>query len=570
MGRFDMPHPSQFSSRAAYERARKRKIAEIRRYKRKMRRIVKRIILGGMAVFAVLLIIGVVAGVKALFGLGSTKEISESVLAERYESMPDISTIEIEKEEVPQLDLYVCLDPGHGDHDPGGSRPNGGTEKEDVLELALAVREELEQLGVKVLMTREDDTFLSLSERADVANDAKVDWFLSFHRNSTEDEGSSAPKGVELFVSTHARTEPDGSYELGEYIMEGIENVGISQNRGVRYGSQSSENYDYQVNRETDMPSILMEFGFMNNEEDNELYDENLEEYAKAIAKAVIKAAGLDDGSDIPIKGLVLENKKIEDVDTLSNEEIIWGPGPKVNDDNISASVLNFQEKYADYQSKFVMSEKQDTLFLTFDTGYSADYTEEILDVLKKQQVSAVFFVNLPFVQTNEKLVLRMIDEGHIIGNHSAYNEKKGIAVETMENQKEEINQLHEYLLEHFNYRMCLFRFPNGRFSEQSLAMVNNLDYQSVFWSFSYNDYDPSKQPKEKDALKVLTKNLHSGGIYLLSTRSKTNAEVLNDFIVEAEQEGYTFGTFTAKSTAVDEKIDEDSEGGDAQEKADD
>lgn len=566
MGRFDMPDPRRFSSRAAYERARKQKIAEIRRYKRKMRRIMKRVILGGMALIALLLVIGIGALVKAMFGIGSAKEVSKTILAERRESMPDLSTIKMKKEETPTLDLYVCLDPGHGDYDPGGSRPDGSSEKDDALTLALAVRDELESMGAKVLMTRDDDTFVSLSERATIANNANVDWFLSFHRNSSEDKGANAPKGVELFVSTHARTQEDGSYELGEYIMEGLEEVGISQNRGVRYGSQSSENYDYQVNRETNMPSILMEFGFMNSEEDNELFDENLEEYAKKIAKAVVKAAGLGESSDVPVKGLVLENKKIEDVDTLSNSAITWAPGAEVNDKNISPKALELQDKYSSYQTSFFVKNADHTLYLTFDTGYNADYVEEILDTLKSQQVNAVFFVNLPFVQTNEALVKRMIAEGHIIGNHSSYNKKEGIVSSTMEEQKEELNQLHEYMLEHYNYRMCLFRFPNGKFSEQSLAMVNNMDYASVFWSFSYKDYETSQQPKEKDVLKVLKNSLHEGGIYLFSARSKTNAQVLSQFIAEAEQEGYTFGTISVKSTAEENDSETDEDTGDIEE----
>lgn len=101
----------------------------------------------------------------------------------------------------------------------------------------------------------------------------------------------------------------------------------------------------------------------------------------------------------------------------------------------------------------------------------------------------------------------------------------------------------HAYIKENFDYEMHLFRYPTGRFSEQSLALVNNCNYTSVFWSFAYLDYDVNNQPNAAESLKKLKDKLHPGAIYLLHGESETNTKILGDFIDAAREQGYTFGT---------------------------
>ena len=89
---------------------------------------------------------------------------------------------------------------------------------------------------------------------------------------------------------------------------------------------------------------------------------------------------------------------------------------------------------------------------------------------------------------------------------------------------------------------MNLFRYPAGKFSEQSLAIVNNCGYKSVFWSFAYLDYDVENQPDRAESLKKMVDKLHPGAVYLLHAESSTNAAVLGEFIDQAREKGYTFG----------------------------
>ena len=182
----------------------------------------------------------------------------------------------------PEDILRVCVDAGHGGKD-GGSTSNisDRLEKDDNLRIALAVRDHLEAKGVQVVMTRDDDTFVSLDDRCTIGNTSDVDFFVSLHRNSSA-EGS----GVEIWVS---KKQPLEDTKLATNIMNALDSVGIQKNRGVRFGYINSPNEDYQVNRETNVPSCLIEMGFMNSKGDNEYFDKYLQDYAEAIANATIQ-----------------------------------------------------------------------------------------------------------------------------------------------------------------------------------------------------------------------------------------------------------------------------------------
>ncbi len=176
--------------------------------------------------------------------------------------------------------VEVVIDPGHGGSDVGAEY-NGRYEKDDNLAIALLVNEELEKLGISSHLTRDSDKFIELKSRCSIANRRNAQVFVSLHRNSAE-----GAKGVEIWVSD---AEPEEDVKLAQNIMDALDEAGISQNRGVKSGYARGDG-NYYVNSHTDMPSCLVELGFINSEEDNELFDKNLEAYAKAIAIAIIKS----------------------------------------------------------------------------------------------------------------------------------------------------------------------------------------------------------------------------------------------------------------------------------------
>lgn len=217
-----------------------------------------------------------------------------------------------------------------------------------------------------------------------------------------------------------------------------------------------------------------------------------------------------------------------------------WGQGVQFNSENQPISSVDFQEKYASFQADFIGPQEK-VIWLTFDEGYENGYTEKILDTLKEKNCPAVFFVTGQYARENPELMKRMIAEGHAAGNHSWAHPSKGMPSLSIEKQIEDMDKLHQYVKENYDYEMKLFRYPAGIFSEQSLAVVQSFGYRSLFWSFAYADWDPNKQPDQAQTLTKLQERLHPGAIYLLHAVSSTNAEILGDFIDYARNSGYEF-----------------------------
>ena len=188
------------------------------------------------------------------------------------------------------------------------------------------------------------------------------------------------------------------------------------------------------------------------------------------------------------------------------------------------------------------INESTKTLYLTFDEGYENGYTSKILDVLKEKNVKAVFFVTSYYLEKNPDLVKRMVDEGHIVGNHSKTHSSMPTLTYDMNKFKEEFSDVESKYKEITGLDMKkFFRPPMGYYSEKSLAMTNDLGYKTVFWSFAYDDWDPEKQPEVNYAKNKILDNLHNGSILLLHAVSKTNTEILGDVIDSARDAGYEF-----------------------------
>lgn len=191
----------------------------------------------------------VIAGFE-LLGLGlSLMQGTQSVTQEIEGEV--IWSEETKTEENP---LIVCVDAGHGGKD-NGSDYKGRYEKDDNLKLAQAVAAYLADKNVKVVMTRSDDTFLRLSERCGIANQSGADYMLSLHRNDGEGNG------VETWISASGSEETDA---LANHIMEALDTAGIQRNRGVKKGTQTGESSNYYINVHSDMPSCIVEMGFIN------------------------------------------------------------------------------------------------------------------------------------------------------------------------------------------------------------------------------------------------------------------------------------------------------------------
>lgn len=233
---------------------------------------------------------------------------------------------------------------------------------------------------------------------------------------------------------------------------------------------------------------------------------------------------------------------KVDPVASFQNyarDKVVWGSGT-VTDHQQPNDPKLLQQEFSKLGGSWLIDGDK-TICLTFDEGYENGYTPSILDTLKEKKIKAIFFVTYDFASQNKELVQRMIDEGHIVGNHSWHH----YSMDELDDEKakEEVQYLHDYIKENFNYTMSYFRFPKGEFSQQSLATVSSLGYKSVFWSFAYVDWDVDNQPNPDDAMQSICEATHNGEILLLHAVGKTNAEILPRVIDDIKKQGYTFTT---------------------------
>ena len=233
------------------------------------------------------------------------------------------------------------------------------------------------------------------------------------------------------------------------------------------------------------------------------------------------------------------ENKEIvTSANTVSNQKIGWGI--KRNDNHEQPDVGSKNKKVLEENEGICLGNKDKKyLYLTFDEGYEAGYTPQILQTLKENEVKGAFFITAHFVNTQSELVKQMIDEGHIVGNHTVNH--KSMPDLTEEQIRTEIMDLHHTIYEKFGYEMKYIRPPKGEFSERTLKYTNTLGYKTVMWSFAYEDWNENKQPDEADSKEKIIKNLHNGEIILLHGNSKTNTNILDSIIKEAKDMGYEF-----------------------------
>ena len=167
----------------------------------------------------------------------------------------------------------IVLDAGHGGYD-SGAQYEGRKEKDEVLRLALAVGEILQQRGFEVFYTRTTDEYASPYEKAQTANATGADYFVSLHRNSSPVPNTY--NGVQTLVYQENQVVNDIANAINSQLEEvGFKNLGIEERPGL------------VVLRRTEMPAVLVEVGFINSDIDNQIFDENFNRIALAIADGI-------------------------------------------------------------------------------------------------------------------------------------------------------------------------------------------------------------------------------------------------------------------------------------------
>ncbi|MCX7923519.1 MAG: delta-lactam-biosynthetic de-N-acetylase [Clostridia bacterium] len=222
-----------------------------------------------------------------------------------------------------------------------------------------------------------------------------------------------------------------------------------------------------------------------------------------------------------------------------SNKILRWGISRKPNNQTPDADP-GAPQLLRKYGAMYIGDKTKKEIYLTFDEGYENGYTAKILDTLRDNNAKGVFFITGPYLKEHQDLVRRMVEEGHIVGNHTINH--PSIPEKSDSEVEEEILGLDRAFHEKFGKHMKYLRPPKGEYSERTLALTHKLGYCNMFWSFAYDDWYKDKVRGAEYAYNIVMRNLHNGAILLLHAVSKDNADALDMIIKGARERGYEIG----------------------------
>lgn len=190
----------------------------------------------------------------------------------------------------------------------------------------------------------------------------------------------------------------------------------------------------------------------------------------------------------------------------------------------------------------YCIGDDNKNVYLTFDCGYENGYTNKILDVLEKCNVKACFFITGHYLESSTDLVKRMINDGHIIGNHTYSH--KDFTKSTGSEILEDVKKLEDEFFNKFNVKMSKFvRPPRGEYNAMSQKLLSENGYTSVFWSLAYVDWHKDSYNGNHYSYNKVMNKIHNGAIILMHTVSKDNSVDLYDIINDVSKEGFIFKT---------------------------
>ena len=232
-----------------------------------------------------------------------------------------------------------------------------------------------------------------------------------------------------------------------------------------------------------------------------------------------------------------------------------WGPPDALETASDGNWGLSFQtegkppvanvsaEQLSAYRACYADPTEEQILYLTFDAFYENGNTPMILDALKKHQVPSAFFVVGNYLETSPELIKRMVEEGHIVANHT-YHHPDMSKIQDQNTFLKELTDLEDLYQKITGTEMKkYYRPPQGKYSETNLQMAKELGYTTFFWSLAYVDWYQDKQPSKEEAFKKLLGRIHPGAVVLLHSTSSTNAQILDELLSKWKEMGYTFGT---------------------------
>ena len=226
----------------------------------------------------------------------------------------------------------------------------------------------------------------------------------------------------------------------------------------------------------------------------------------------------------------------------ISAESVETGAwGLSFRQDNTAPIGPASSEELQRFNAAYLGNTQEKVIYLTFDAGYENGCTEKILDVLKKHDVPAAFFLVGNYIEKNADLVRRMVADGHIVGNHTMHHPDMS-KLDTKETFSKELTDLEALYRSITGEEMPkYYRPPKGVYSKENLRYAKELGYHTVFWSLAYVDWNNDSQPSVETAFSKLIPRIHDGAVVLLHSTSATNAEIMDELLTRWKEMGYRF-----------------------------
>lgn len=345
------------------------------------------------------------------------EELYQSIVCKQeiQSSSEEKITEQVDVNIVPSVDrkFRIVIDAGHGGEDEGCSFEEV-EEKTVNLRLAKLLEEKLVDADYEVIVTRKEDEELTPQERVEIANRAEADAFISIHQNFCEER---KVQGVEVWYG-------DGR-EDSERLAKLVEKYTVAKGKAKSRGIMSSDTLP--VIRDTNMPSCLVETGFLSNNKERELLQDDA--YLEKLAEGIVN--GLQ---------------------------------------------YYFRPK---------------EMYLTFDDGPSKKNTEEILDILKKKDIKATFFVIGENVEKYPEIARRIVEEGHALGIHCYRHDYKEI-YKDVDAYVEDFEKAKKVVLEATGIEAKLFRFPGGSINAYNEDVYEDIIKEMTGRGYIYFDWNAS------------------------------------------------------------------------------
>lgn len=245
---------------------------------------------------------------------------------------------------------------------------------------------------------------------------------------------------------------------------------------------------------------------------------------------------------------------------TNENHPYWYNPGKPFNEGLRASQNSQVSDLLKKYKCLWQAPDGHQTVYMTMDEGFEVPgHTPKLLELAREKNFKIHFFLTGLYIEKNPDLVKQMVDEGHIVCNHSVhhYAGPRVVNEKGADGYRYELNETNERFKAITGHDLAPFyRPPTGAYSERCLQMTNDLGYTNVFWSFAYRDWIQNDQPNEEEAYEKIVGQLHDGSIILMHATSATNVNIMGRVVDAIRARGYQLGNlYDAYELTYHEKI---------------